>query len=83
MDNSFLRRGGLWVLGQGVLMLAVAVLSPTHHSVPRHAVMLVGGVLLLSVAAICGIAAPSCGTPSCLADELRFLEAATRCPLRI
>lgn len=56
MDNGFLQRGGLWVLGQGALMLAVAVLSLTHRSVPGHAVMLVGGVLLLSVAAICGIA---------------------------
>jgi len=39
MNDGFLQRGGLWVVGQGALMLAVAVLSLARRSVPGHAVM--------------------------------------------
>lgn len=56
MSDGFFQRGGLWVAGQSALMLAVAVLSLTCSNPGGDAVFAVGGLLLLSLGALCGIA---------------------------
>ena len=46
MAASFLQRGGGWVLGQGVLMLAVALLAIVFHGHWTKLAIVVGAVLL-------------------------------------
>ena len=56
MSGSFLERGGLWVAGQGVLLLAVSVSGLVwHHQWQSLPAILLGALLLLAAAA-CGIA---------------------------
>ena len=56
VNNGFLQRGGWWVVGQGALMLAVAVLGVAYHGKPNHPGLFWGGVLLLAASAACGLA---------------------------
>ena len=56
MSNSFLERGGLWVLGQSVLMIAVAALGLVfHRQRPPGATHRLGQALLV-LGAVMGIA---------------------------
>ncbi|HZL42240.1 MAG TPA: isoprenylcysteine carboxylmethyltransferase family protein [Verrucomicrobiae bacterium] len=56
MSNGFLQRGGLWVLGQFTLMLAVAILGMTCRTETRILAMFVGGLFFLGASGLCGIA---------------------------
>ncbi len=56
MSKDFVHRGGLWVLGQGALLLTVAALGVVCHGESKHTLFLLGGLLLLAVAAWSGIA---------------------------
>lgn len=54
--RSFLHRGGLWVLAQAVLMLAVLVLAPGCQGHRRQTAGMVCGVILCALGGVCGIA---------------------------
>ena len=56
MSKSFVHRGGLWVLGQGALLLAVAALGVICRGESRLMLSLLGGLLFLAAAAWTGIA---------------------------
>lgn len=56
MSNGFVQRGGLWVLGQFILMLAVAILGMSRRTETRILAMFVGGLFFLGASALCGIA---------------------------
>ncbi len=56
MPTHFIKRGGVWVLGQGVLMLAVIVLGVVCRSGPLKPGALIAGAILFVVGAVCGIA---------------------------
>lgn len=56
MRDSFLRRGGLWVVGQSVLMLAVVLLGPCFQGDRTRAALVFAGFGLLALAGVVGIA---------------------------
>jgi protein-S-isoprenylcysteine O-methyltransferase Ste14 len=56
---GFLQRGGLWVLGQFVLMGGVLAGGPIWHGQWQSLAITVGGGLLLVVSAGCGLAGAS------------------------
>jgi protein-S-isoprenylcysteine O-methyltransferase Ste14 len=56
MRNGFVQRGGLWVLAQGALLLAVAGLGIAWHNESKHLFLFLGGLSFLTVSACCGIA---------------------------
>ena len=56
MSKDFVHRGGLWVLGQGALLLAVAALGVVCRGESKHTLFLIGGLLFLAAAAFSGIA---------------------------
>lgn len=56
MKRGFIQRGGLWVLGQGVLLLAVFVCGILWHKQWHSLLVVFCGGLLLLTAALCGIA---------------------------
>ena len=53
--KNFIRRGGLWVLGQGVLMLAVVVCGVIWSEQQWGFLLQLCGVLCLVAAVFCGI----------------------------
>ncbi|MCI0536607.1 MAG: isoprenylcysteine carboxylmethyltransferase family protein [Verrucomicrobiales bacterium] len=53
--NNFLRNGGLWVLAQNVLTLAVLVLGPMFRGQTWHWSCLALGVALFVVGAVFGV----------------------------
>jgi protein-S-isoprenylcysteine O-methyltransferase Ste14 len=56
--QTFIARGGLWVLGQAGLLAWIglgAICSKTHHS-GRSAILVSTAILLLGLSAACGIA---------------------------
>ena len=53
--NSFIRKGGLWVLAQNLLTLAVVVMGPVLHRQPWHWTWRVLGAVLFVVGAVFGI----------------------------
>lgn len=55
-SGSFVQRGGLWVLGQAGLMLAVFLLALLFHASRRQNAGMVCGVILFVLGGICGIA---------------------------
>jgi len=55
-SGTFLQRGGLWVLGQTALMLAVFALALVFPGSRRQTAAMVGGLLLLLAGGLCGIA---------------------------
>lgn len=55
MSNRFTQRGGWWVVGQFVLMIAVAVLSIACRDESKHRLFFLCGLILLAASAICGI----------------------------
>jgi protein-S-isoprenylcysteine O-methyltransferase Ste14 len=56
MSGEFFHRGGLWVLGQSVLLLGTFAGGILYRGQWQSVGITLGGVLLLVVAAICGIA---------------------------
>ena len=56
MRRNFVGRGGLWVLSQGVLLLAVIVCGLVWRHQWCSLVGCLGGACLLSVATVCGVA---------------------------
>jgi protein-S-isoprenylcysteine O-methyltransferase Ste14 len=56
MAADFIERGGLWVLSQGVLLCAVLAGGPAWRGQWHSLASTVGGVLLLLISAICGVA---------------------------
>lgn len=56
MDNWFSRRGGLWVVGQFALLIAVAVLGFVGSRKPRDAVVFPCSLVFLTASAACAIA---------------------------
>jgi protein-S-isoprenylcysteine O-methyltransferase Ste14 len=55
MRNGFVQRGGWWVVGQFMLMFAVAILGAACRDEPSHHLLVLCGRLLLSASALCGI----------------------------
>jgi protein-S-isoprenylcysteine O-methyltransferase Ste14 len=55
MSNRFVERGGWWVVGQFILMFAVAALGLGCHDGSKHLVSSSCGLALLTASAICGI----------------------------
>jgi protein-S-isoprenylcysteine O-methyltransferase Ste14 len=56
MNDRFIQRGGLWVLGQSTLILAVLGLSVWFHSERTNRWVLSCGAIFLAVGCGCGIA---------------------------
>jgi protein-S-isoprenylcysteine O-methyltransferase Ste14 len=55
MSNRFVQRGGWWVVGQFILLLAIAVLGiATRHDSMQFPIFPCG-LVFLAVAAVCGI----------------------------
>ena len=53
--NSFVDKGGLWVLAQNILTLAVLALGPIHGNRTWHWAWIALGVLLFLIGAMFGI----------------------------
>ena len=56
MSGEFIERGGLWVLGQGVLFCGVILGVLRWHGQWQSESSILGGSLLLLVSAVCGMA---------------------------
>ena len=56
MSNSFVRRGGWWVVGQFLLLFAIAILGITSHAPSKSLLIFIGSLAFLAASAICGIA---------------------------
>lgn len=56
MRAGFVQRGGLWVMGQSVLMGAVAIGGVLWHGDWHSSILVIVGVILLCGFAVCGIA---------------------------
>jgi len=56
MSNSFVHRGGWWVIGQSLLLLAIAGLDLTGHAAVKSLPLFIGGLVLIAAAAICSVA---------------------------
>ena len=56
MSNGFSQRGGWWVIGQFLLMLAVAILGITDHTTSKSPATFIGGLVLLAASVVCGLA---------------------------
>jgi protein-S-isoprenylcysteine O-methyltransferase Ste14 len=56
MSEGFVQRGGGWVAGQLLLLLAVAVLGITGRAAATPLPFELGGLGLLLIAALCGLA---------------------------
>lgn len=54
--QSFLAKGGGWVIAQSIAMVGWLVLTPLSHSISRSPLLLVPAVLLLASGAAAGIA---------------------------
>ena len=56
MNNSFNERGGAWVIGQSILMLAVFTLAVAFPGRWHHLAVMVAGVLFLFIGGGIGLA---------------------------
>ena len=56
MSNSFVQRGGWWVVGQFLLLFAIAILGITSRATSKSLPIFICGLVFLAVSAICGIA---------------------------
>jgi len=56
MSNGFVQRGGRWVVGQSLLLFAIAILGITGRAASMSLTMIVVGLVLFAVSAVCGIA---------------------------
>jgi len=55
MSNGFVQRGGRWVVGQFLLLFAIAILGITCHATSKLHLIFLFGVVFLVTSAICGI----------------------------
>jgi len=55
MQKEFIRRGGLWVLTQNALLLAVLALGPLRRSMDWHRATFAAGVVLFLIGAVFGV----------------------------
>ena len=55
MSNGFVQRGGWWVVGQFLLLFAIAILGITGHATAKLHLIFLSGVVFLCASAICGI----------------------------
>ena len=55
MSNGFVQRGGWWVVGQFLLLFAIAILGITCHATSKLHSIFLSGVVFLLASAICGI----------------------------
>jgi protein-S-isoprenylcysteine O-methyltransferase Ste14 len=55
MSNHFVQRGGWWVVGQFLLLLAVAILGITDHATSKSLPVFICGLIFLAASGICGI----------------------------
>ena len=55
-SNSFVQRGGWWVVGQFLLLLAIAGLDLTGHAAVKPLPPFIGGLVLIVVATLCSLA---------------------------
>lgn len=56
MNNSFVQRGGWWVVGQFLLLFAIAILGITGRATTKPLPIFICGLAFLLASAICGIA---------------------------
>jgi protein-S-isoprenylcysteine O-methyltransferase Ste14 len=56
MSNGFVQRGGWWVVGQLLLLFAIAILGITSRATPKSFTLFLFGLVFLVASAICGIA---------------------------
>jgi len=56
MNNDFGQRGGWWVIGQFLLMLAITILGITTRAASRPLPIFIGGLVLFAVSGVCGLA---------------------------
>ena len=56
MSNRFVQRGGWWVVGQFLLLLAIAVLGASDHAAAKRLAVFICGLVLLVASATCGVA---------------------------
>jgi protein-S-isoprenylcysteine O-methyltransferase Ste14 len=55
MTNGFVQRGGWWVIGQFMLMFAVAVLGTACRHESKPLLLFLCGLALLTASVVCGI----------------------------
>jgi protein-S-isoprenylcysteine O-methyltransferase Ste14 len=56
MSNGFVQRGGFWVVGQFLLLSAIAILGITCRATLKLRLIFLFGVVFLLASAICGVA---------------------------
>jgi protein-S-isoprenylcysteine O-methyltransferase Ste14 len=56
MSNRFVQRGGWWVVGQFLLLFAIAILGYTCRGTWKSLSIFICGLAFLAASAICGIA---------------------------
>ncbi len=55
MNNGFVQRGGWWVVGQFLLLFAIAILGITGRATSKSLPIFVCGLVFLLASAICGV----------------------------
>ena len=55
MSDSFVQRGGWWVVGQLLLLFAIAILGITCRATPKSFPLFLFGLVFLVASATCGI----------------------------
>lgn len=55
MNSNFVQRGGWWVVGQFLLLVAAAILGVACRDESPHPLLLLCGWLLLGASALCGV----------------------------
>ena len=55
MSNSFVQRGGWWVVGQFLLLFAIAILGITCRATSKLHLIFLSGMVFLLASAICGV----------------------------
>ncbi len=56
MINGFVQRGGWWVVGQFLLLLAIAGLDLAGHAAVKPLPIFIGGLVLIMAATVCCLA---------------------------
>jgi protein-S-isoprenylcysteine O-methyltransferase Ste14 len=55
-NSNFIQRGGLWVVGQSVLLFAVVIVGVVSHGDGRNLLVMAAGAVFLVLALGCGLA---------------------------
>ncbi len=56
MSSRFVQRGGWWVVGQFLLLLAIAILDITGHAAVKPLPIFICGLVLIVAATLCSLA---------------------------